>query len=397
MYSLITTNMKLYLAILMSVCSTLTLSAQSDSLGLPGDDLDLCGVLELFKTSKSPDEFEKALNKKDSKINNLDLNTDGKVDYLRVIDNSKGDAHALIIRDVVSSSESQDVAVIEIEKKGEKNAQLQIVGDEELYGKDFIIEPKTEKSSTEGKWQGFAPQIIIVNVWYWPCVSYLWYPDYVVWVSPWYWGYYPAWWYPWAPMPYYTYYDYVYVYHDYYYWTDDYRCTQAHSVYQPRRVVSSEVHQRVAPAQRQVAQREKTSPRRTPGAQNPVPGKRGGAKKESTPRETPKDRTTPPGPQRETPKDRTTPPAPQKKEAPKDRTTPPAPQRQPEQNPPAPERKQPQQTETPKQNPTPAPAPRHEERTPRPQRQPDVRQPSPRPAPAPRPPRQQPSPRPRPR
>ncbi|MEO5644294.1 MAG: hypothetical protein ABIQ40_17450 [Bacteroidia bacterium] len=251
--------MKPYLAIFLSMFTALTLRAQSDSLGLPGDDLNLCGVLELFKTAKSPDDFEKALNKKDNKINNLDLNADGEVDYLRVIDAKQGDAHALIIRDIISKTESQDVAVIEIEKRGEKDAQLQIVGDEELYGKDYIIEPKSDKPATEKHWQGFAPQFVIVNVWYWPVVSYMWYPDYVVWVSPWYYGYYPGWWSPWAPMPYYTYYQYVYVYHNYYYYTNDYRMNNAHSVYQPRRVASPTVQQHTAPAHQRTANAAPTS------------------------------------------------------------------------------------------------------------------------------------------
>jgi hypothetical protein len=364
--------MKAYLAIFLSMCTALTMRAQSDSLGLPGDDLNLCGVLELFKTSKSPDDFEKALNKKDSKINNLDLNGDGKVDYLRVIDNVKGDAHAIIIRAVVSKTESQDVAVIEIEKKGDKNAQLQIVGDAELYGKDYIIEPKTEKAATDKNWQGFAPQFVIVNVWYWPCVSYLWYPDYVVWVSPWYYGYYPGWWYPWAPMPYYMYYSHVYYYHDYYYWTNDYRCQTAHTIYAPRRVASSTVQQRNAPARQRLAEREKTAPRSS--GQRPVPGKRPEATKEN-----PKPRGQDDAYPDATPKrGETTAPAPRKGEAS------PAPRRggQKDQASPAPRR----------QDASPAPQPRRDRAAPRPQAQPPRQTAPPRQSPPP-----QSAPRPRPR
>jgi hypothetical protein len=365
--------MKAYLAIFLSMFTALTIRAQSDSLGLPGDDLNLCGVLELFKTSKSPDEFEKALNKKDNKINNLDLNEDGKVDYLRVIDNAKDDAHAIIIRAVVSKTESQDVAVIEIEKKGDKNAQLQIVGDEELYGKDYIIEPKTEKAATENKWQGFAPQFVIVNVWYWPCVSYLWYPGYALWVSPWYWGYYPSWWYPWAPMPYYMYYQHVYVYHDYYYWTDSYRMTQAHSVYQPRRVVSNSVRERNAPAHQRAAERAKAAPRKA-GGQQPVPGKRPST---PAPRQGQDDAYPDPAPR----KGQDASPAPRQGQdaspAPKQEGKDPAP------------RPRKGQEASPK-------PPRADNPSPRPQRRPDVHTPSPRPSPAPRPQSPRPhSPRPR--
>src|SRR5688572_16950494 len=103
-----------------------------DSLGLPGDGLNLQATLNLFKESKSPEEFEKKLNTKDNKVNNLDLNKDGKVDYIRVHDISKDNVHAIVLQVPVNAKESQDVAVIEIEKRGTESAALQIVGDVEL-------------------------------------------------------------------------------------------------------------------------------------------------------------------------------------------------------------------------------------------------------------------------
>lgn len=329
--------------------------AQQDSLGLPGDNFDLCGALELFKKAQSPEDFEKALNQKDNKVNNLDLNGDGNVDYVRVIDHSKGDAHALVLQVAVNEKESQDVAVIEIEKKGEKSAQLQIVGDEELYGKDYIIEPKQEDATKdgEGKWRGFAQyQVIIVDVWYWPCVQYIWYPGYVIYVSPWYWGYWPGWWYPWAPYPYYIYYGWMYPYHHYYYWTNDYRMHDAHSVYQPRRTVSPTVQRKYeAEHQRYETKSKEGTPR---GGQQPVPGK--------APQETTAPRSNvPPAPQQPAQNNNNTPPpaptqpkqggtsqpkggvtTPPPAPNPKGGTTTPAPAPRPKQNPP-------------KQQPTPQP------------------------------------------
>ena len=51
---------------------------KADSLGLPGDNLNLYAVLDLFQQSETFEIFEKKLNEEDSKINNLDLNNDGK-------------------------------------------------------------------------------------------------------------------------------------------------------------------------------------------------------------------------------------------------------------------------------------------------------------------------------
>ena len=188
--------------------------SQSDSLGLPGDNLDLNAVLSIFKQSSTVEDFEKRLNSADTKINNLDLNNDQQVDYLRVVDYGKDNFHSIVIQDPVSKGESQDVAVIEIEKKDNQTAHIQIVGDETLYGKNYIIEPTTEaqaKSSSNNSNSDDAyntntnsngqssSQITVVNVWGWPSVGYLYSPGYSYWVSPWYWGYYPGWYSPWRP------------------------------------------------------------------------------------------------------------------------------------------------------------------------------------------------------
>ena len=49
---------------------------------VPGDNFSLEGALELFKKSASPEEFERSLNDPDSRVNNLDLNGDGYIDYI---------------------------------------------------------------------------------------------------------------------------------------------------------------------------------------------------------------------------------------------------------------------------------------------------------------------------
>jgi hypothetical protein len=233
--------------------------SQNDSLGLPGDNLDLTAVLGIFKESKNPEEFEKKLNAADTKINNLDLNNDGKVDYLRVIDTEKDGAHSLIIRDPVSDVESQDVAAIEIEKKGDKAAHVQIVGDETLYGKNYIIEPKeTAKKTTKtgSKIQTYDDDVYsndnvnstsIINAWAWPSVNYLYSPGYVVWVSPWYWGYYPPWYYPWSPYGWYPYRTNIYNYHYYDYCrrSNVYHNPRAHKLYYGQRMSSGYVEKTI--------------------------------------------------------------------------------------------------------------------------------------------------------
>ncbi|HEU4716299.1 MAG TPA: hypothetical protein VFU15_00620 [Bacteroidia bacterium] len=217
-----------------------------DSLGLPGDNLDLYGVLDLYKQAASMEDFEKALNNPDNQVNNLDLNNDGNVDYLRVVDNVDGDAHAIVIQDPVSDNESQDVAAIEIEKKGDGVANLQIVGDEELYGTNYIVEPSEDNnlsSPSDAKFSNFRPTVVIVNVWAWPCVRFIYAPAYVVWISPWRWAYYPVWYHPWHPVAWRVHHGWVVRYHHpYYHCVHECRMTHAHQVYYGHRTTSAAVH-----------------------------------------------------------------------------------------------------------------------------------------------------------
>ena len=60
----------------------------SDSTGLPGDHFSLQGAVEMFKKAGSIEEFEKLINTQSNNVNNLDLNADGEIDYVSVIDKS---------------------------------------------------------------------------------------------------------------------------------------------------------------------------------------------------------------------------------------------------------------------------------------------------------------------
>src|SRR5688572_23480479 len=175
--------------------------AQTLESEVPGDNFSLEGALELFKKSDSPRQFEEMLNSSDSKVNNLDLNNDGNIDYIRVIDRNEGNVHAFIIQAVLSDVEIQDVAVIELEKLDNGKAVLQITGDADIYGIETIIEPTEEVRVNAGA----TTARTVVNVWTWPSVQYVYGPSYSVWVSPWSWAYHPMWWRPWRPVAYYVY------------------------------------------------------------------------------------------------------------------------------------------------------------------------------------------------
>ena len=272
----------------MNACAVSSSIAQTgDSLGLPGDNLNLYGVLDLFKKSENPEAFEKALNSSDTKLNNLDLNGDGEIDYIRVIDRSEKDMHALVLQIPVNEDESQDVAVIEVEKNTDGTANIQVVGDEELYGKNYIIEPTDESnkssstSSTPAQTQqNTSPNTsstervaatqppVVVNVWTWPAVRYVYQPVYTPWISPWRWRYYPPYWKPWRPVVWAVYYPHWHPYRMHYYRGYTYRVVHVHDMYYSHRVVSRTVYQKRSAAPGTGIQQQ----RRAANGQHAAPG-----------------------------------------------------------------------------------------------------------------------------
>lgn len=234
---------------------SIIVQAQSgkDSTGLPGDNFSLQGALQMFQQSASIEEFEKLINTENNHVNNLDLNGDGDIDYIRVIDKYDNDLHAFILQVAVSEKESQDIAVIELEKTGNENAVIQIVGDEDIYGEEVIVEPdggdnkddKTSKSSGPGYDDIFSNDIpIVVNVWGWPTVRFVYGPFYTPWVSPWRWRYHPAWWKPWRPLRWHAWHPFHYGYHRSFAVVHTHRVVHAHAVYKPFRTSSVSVRGR---------------------------------------------------------------------------------------------------------------------------------------------------------
>jgi hypothetical protein len=178
-------------------------SSQKDTtelLGMAGDNLDLYAVLDLFQKSKTIEAFEKSLNDSKNKINNLDLDLDKKVDFIKVTTKKDGNAYTFILQVDVSKKETQDVAVILLNKDKDGKVNLQIVGDEDLYGKDYVIEPKGNSSVTANP--GYVgpdpvtkdvPATTTVVVQQAPIVQYVYSPAYVPYVPPYYYGYPPPW------------------------------------------------------------------------------------------------------------------------------------------------------------------------------------------------------------
>ena len=235
--------------------SGLTVNAQNsstdDSTGLPGDNFSLEGALAMFQKANSPEEFEKMLNTENNHVNNLDLNGDGQTDYVRVIDKSDGKNHAFVLQVPVSDNESQDIAVIELEKSGDKDATLQIVGDEDIYGEQTIAEPGVGTGDDmddqrNGNGPSYDPDNdysqgtngLVVNVWFWPCVRFVYAPAYTLWVSPWRWRHYPMWWHPWRSVGWHVFHPFVRPFHRNFVIVSTHRMVHARAIYTPYRTTS---------------------------------------------------------------------------------------------------------------------------------------------------------------
>ena len=120
-------NLSLLVVAMSLLCSPVFSQAEDDTtdlLGLAGDNLDLYAVLTLFQKSKTIEAFEKSLNDEQTKINNLDLNLDKKVDFIKVTTTKKDSAFTFILQVDVTKTETQDVAVILVNKeKGKVSIQ----------------------------------------------------------------------------------------------------------------------------------------------------------------------------------------------------------------------------------------------------------------------------------
>jgi hypothetical protein len=95
--------------------------------------LDLAAVTALAKKAKDAAEFEKLLNSQAEGVNNLDLNDDQVVDYIKVTEYGSGDRRGFSLSTELAKGEVQELATIDFEKKAEK-VTTQATGNEALYG-----------------------------------------------------------------------------------------------------------------------------------------------------------------------------------------------------------------------------------------------------------------------
>lgn len=150
-------------------------TVKSTSSGV-SEGLDLNAAAELLKEADNLELYEKLLNDPDTGINNLDLDEDEEVDYIRVEEAVADDTHFVVLQTQLAENEYQDVATIAIEKEDEDKYAMQIQGDPVIYGENYYIVPAN------------------VNIATWRVIRWIYRPAYRPYRSIFGWRNYPRWW-----------------------------------------------------------------------------------------------------------------------------------------------------------------------------------------------------------
>jgi hypothetical protein len=172
----------------------------------------------MFSRFRNSGGIRKSINTRDANINNLDLNNDNHVDYISVLSYDQGQFYSIVLRVAVSSTEFQDVAVIEVSKNNSVELLCRSLG-MRLYMVEIILysynRTETPNPGYTGNKTVVDKSIIIQTpLCMWiigPCCISL-SPVFSVYISPWHWGFYPIYYVPWTPLRYYNYWSLHYHY-----------------------------------------------------------------------------------------------------------------------------------------------------------------------------------------
>jgi hypothetical protein len=145
------------------------------------EGLDLKALGELAKKAKTAEELEKLLNQPGS-INNLDLDQDGQVDYLKVTEYGDDKVRGLSFTVDLDENQTQEIATIETEKVNEEEAEVQIQGNEQIYGANHYYHYRSP-------------------IWDFMLLSFLFNRDRDPWLSPYRYGSRPTWYNPYPSVP----------------------------------------------------------------------------------------------------------------------------------------------------------------------------------------------------
>lgn len=153
------------LTFIVLMLGAVAVSAQTES-PEASEGLDLYAVAELFRDSANLEKFEQSLNSPENGINNLDLNENQEIDFIRVVETVADNSHLIVLQTALGEDDFQDVAAIAVEQENGANYNLQLQGNETIYGENYYVVPAENNFST------------------WNVVKWLFRPNYRAYVSP---------------------------------------------------------------------------------------------------------------------------------------------------------------------------------------------------------------------
>ncbi|MDQ8204203.1 hypothetical protein [Pelagicoccus sp. SDUM812003] len=122
---------------------TYQVTVQQTNIQDAASGLDLQAVGEMVKRASTGAEFERLLNDPAVAVNNLDLDEDGLVDYIKVTEYGEGDVKGFSLTVDLGENQTQEVATIEIEKTSDGQANIQTHGNPHLYGQSHYYHSRT--------------------------------------------------------------------------------------------------------------------------------------------------------------------------------------------------------------------------------------------------------------
>ena len=95
--------------------------------------LDLDATTDLAKKAKDAADFERLLNSQAEAVNNIDLNDDNKVDYIKVTEYGSGEQRGFSLSTEIAEGKTQEIATIDFKREA-GSATVQTTGNPSLYG-----------------------------------------------------------------------------------------------------------------------------------------------------------------------------------------------------------------------------------------------------------------------
>ena len=161
------------LAVVLFSCGSNPTPTQNNNVSIQANALpgfNVNNFANLVKKTSNPTQIESAINATDNDINNLDLDKDGKVDFLKVVESP----NKIQVVDDVNSTDSVTVATLNITpNQANTQADMQIQGNPTYCGQDYYYHSSFSLGEVL-----LLSYMLSPHRYYYPMYHYGYYPSY---------------------------------------------------------------------------------------------------------------------------------------------------------------------------------------------------------------------------